>query len=196
MWWVRVRFLPPLVVAATVLAGFGLGHCPGCCGARAVPAAGRDSGQRDHIGSLPSSRAVPASAGTDRIVVTAVAAAVGSGPIRAAGPISFAEDVPLQHDDSMAHGWPVKTLWPVRQHTRGKVRLSGHDLSTGQPVWFSVSTLSRHPVLNWRHPTAAAGPQEGWSQFASQVIFPGAGCYRIRATWARASWTLTVGVGL
>ena len=115
MWWVRVRFLPPLVVAATVLAGFGLGHCPGCCGALAVPAAGRDSGQRDHIGSLPSSRAVPASAGTDRIVVTAV---------------------------------------------------------------------------------AAAGPQEGWSQFASQVIFPGAGCYRIRATWARASWTLTVGVGL
>jgi hypothetical protein len=48
MWWVRVRFLPPLVVAATVLAGFGLGHCPGCCGALAVPAAGRDSGQRDH----------------------------------------------------------------------------------------------------------------------------------------------------
>lgn len=146
--------------------------------------------------SCPGPRATPKAAGISRRVLAAVSPAVGVGAVRVAGPIAGEEFVSLLQDQPMVHGWPVKALWLVRQGTKPPPVLSGVDLSGPEPVWFSVLTISTHPKLPWRDSNAASGPADGWSQFASEMIFPSAGCYLVSAKWSGGSWSVTVGVGL
>lgn len=138
-------------------------------------------------------RAVPSEASVPRRLSPMFADGIGGEPVYAVGLMNSAT-VSLENDSAVAQGWPAKELWVINPRHRGPIALSGHNLVTGAPVWFSFSggsvlPTSTHPKLN--------GYDGGvdWAQFPSYVVFPQAGCYTVSAKWSTGSWQVTEAVG-
>jgi hypothetical protein len=138
-------------------------------------------------------RAVPITASVPRRLSPIFADGIGGGPVYAVGLMDSAA-VSLENDTAVAQGWPAKELWVINTRHRGPIALSGHNLVTGAPVWFSFSggsvpPTSTHPKLN------GYDGDVGWTQFPSYVVFPQAGCYTVSAKWSTGSWQVTEAVG-
>jgi hypothetical protein len=138
-------------------------------------------------------RAVPIEASVPRRLSPMFADGIGGGPVYAVGLMDSAA-VSLDNDTALAQGWPAKELWVINPRHRGPIALSGHNLVTGAPVWFSFSggsvlRASTHPKLN------GYDGGVGWTQFPSYLVFPQAGCYTVSAKWSTGSWHVTVAVG-
>jgi hypothetical protein len=100
----------------------------------------------------------------------------------------------------------TKIMWIVGPEYHQPVILSGHDLSTGAPVWFDLGAnvagggpgnpMTR-AVLDPTNPnrgetTNASGI---WNIWGILLYFFTAGCYQIDAAWAGGSWQVVVAVG-
>ena len=118
---------------------------------------------------------------------------IGGGPVYAVGLMDFAT-VSLENDRAVAQGWPAKELWVINPRYHGPITLSGRNLVTGAPVWFSFSgPASTHPKLNGSPP--GTGTSGIWTQDPSYVVFPQVGCYTVSARWSTGSWQVTKAVG-
>lgn len=138
-------------------------------------------------------RALPITASVPRRLSPMFGDGIGGGPVYAVGLMDSAA-VSLENDSALAQGWPAKELWVINPRYRGQIALSGHNLVTGAPVWFSFSggsvpSTSTHPKLNGYDGSV------GWTQFPSYVIFPQAGCYTVSAKWSTGSWRVIEAVG-
>lgn len=138
-------------------------------------------------------RAVPARAAVPRHLSSVFADGIGAGPVYAVGLMDSAT-ISLENDHAVAQGWPAKELWVIDPRYTGPITLSGHNLVTGAPVWFSLEgPTSTHPKLKGSPP--GAGPSGIWTQDPSYVVFPRAGCYTVSARWSTGSWQVTEAVG-
>lgn len=98
----------------------------------------------------------------------------------------------------------TKVMWIVGPSYHQPVTLSGHELSTGAPVWFDLSAVGSGPgapmtqaALDPTNPnrgetTNASGV---WHIWGILLYFFSAGCYQITASWAGGSWQVVVAVG-
>lgn len=97
----------------------------------------------------------------------------------------------------------TKVMWVVGPNYHQPVTLTGHDLSTGAPVWFDLSAVGSSPGNPMR--TAVldpANPNRGdtdnargtWNIWGILLYFFAAGCYQITAAWSGGSWQIVVAV--
>jgi hypothetical protein len=98
----------------------------------------------------------------------------------------------------------TKVMWIVGPNYHQPVTLSGHELSTGAPVWFDLSAVGSGPgnpmttaVLDPANPNRGdTGNTSGlWNIWGILLYFFAAGCYQIDAAWAGGSWQVLVAVG-
>jgi hypothetical protein len=87
-------------------------------------------------------------------------------------------------------GWPVKWLWQAAPNT-APIRVSITDLTRGGAL------IAIHGSQKSRTTTLDSGnvlvePANSWSSY---VLFPGAGCYRLDATWQGGTHSLTFAFG-
>ena len=77
------------------------------------------------------------------------------------------------------------------------------NLATGAPAWWGRSDQDAPTapvlVLDPTAPQTGAGdPHSGtadWLEWGSHMVLFQAGCYRLTATWAAGSWSMTVAAG-
>jgi hypothetical protein len=98
----------------------------------------------------------------------------------------------------------TKVMWIVGPNYHQPVMLSGHELSTGAPVWFDLSAVGSGPgnpmtraVLDPAAPNRGdTGNARGtWNIWGILIYFFSAGCYQIDAAWASGSWQVVFAVG-
>ncbi len=103
-------------------------------------------------------------------------------------------------------GYPsTKVMWIVGPNYHQPVTLSGHELSTGAPVWFDLSSPGgsspgdpmTRAVLDPAAPNRGATTNASgrWNIWGILLYFFRAGCYQIDAVWASGSWQIVVAVG-
>ena len=100
------------------------------------------------------------------------------------------------------YGWSHKFLWVVDANYKGGITLSGANLQDGTPLLpradepGSTSTFTSL-VLNTQNTAIPVGRRIGhWVEFPGGLIIPKAGCYQLKATWAKGSWQIPFAAGL
>jgi hypothetical protein len=130
--------------------------------------------------------------------------AVGGGPVWVDG---FVEGVPpatlaISPDTPSAYtawGWPVEIVLVYKDPFTAVVRLTGSDVRTGAPLWWSFVG----PFYTPPDPSVTFDPQQqqitsgggGAVWWYGKLYLPGSGCYVLSASWPGRSWTVHFAAG-
>lgn len=127
--------------------------------------------------------------------------AAGAGPVWVDGFHGSTAIISITRDATgpyTEYGWPVFTALALKRPFDEAVTLRGTDLSTGDPLWFSLAVSPASPLT----PLVIADPQQfvesgdstarWWS---GGMYLPGAGCYTLQASWQGGGWQITFAAG-
>jgi hypothetical protein len=135
-----------------------------------------------------------------RVRTTAVGpyrSVVGSEPVWAGvyAELDRAASVFVAHDAPRTeYGWRVKVLWVMRPDATGTVTAVGRPAEGGQTLWFELA--GDEPTTSLLlDPAQPETRDEGWLNFPSYAYFPAAGCYELRASSERGTWSVIFGLG-
>lgn len=138
-------------------------------------------------------------------------------------PMSFAGSAPawelglgtvlqLEPADGSSVPYPsTKIMWVVGPNVAQPVTLTGHELSTGAPLWFQVypsngvptdnpdalSVYTTHAVLDPAAPNRGATDNSTghWNIWGVGIIVLSAGCYQLDVTSSNGSWKAVFAAG-
>ena len=88
-------------------------------------------------------------------------------------------------------GWPIKWLWQAAPNT-APIRVSITDLTRGGALIVAIHGSQRSRTTTLDSGNVLVEPANSWSSY---VLFTGAGCYRLDATWGGGTRSLTFSFG-
>lgn len=108
----------------------------------------------------------------------------------------------LTPGDYTSAGWPVQVMALVRANLTQPVTITGHDLRTGYPLWWSPDANNPGAVEE-AAPVAVIDPTQlqsklgdgQWDIWFGVLYLPGAGCYALQSSWAGGHWVAFVAAG-
>ena len=97
-------------------------------------------------------------------------------------------------------GWPVQVSVLVQDNLTHQITLTGQDLRTTYRLWFSADANNPGAVdeaspLATIDPSSVSASMSDWKIWFGVLYLPGAGCYRLHATWQGGSWTVVFAAG-
>ena len=99
-------------------------------------------------------------------------------------------------------GWPVQVMVLVQVDLTQPITLMGHDLRTTYSLWFSADA-NNPGAIDEAAPLATIDPSQvasstsngRWKIWFGVLYLPGAGCYRLQASWPGGGWTVNFAAG-
>jgi hypothetical protein len=89
-------------------------------------------------------------------------------------------------------GYRIKVLWIVGPRRRERVRVTGAQVASGEPILFSVFGRGGEVAVLDPDNADSISEHTAWREFPSYLFFPRAGCYEIRMV---VGWRITFGFG-
>lgn len=115
---------------------------------------------------------------------------IGQSPVWNLG---LSPGMSLSLDSNGQTPWPLtKVMWIVGPDFNQPVTLSGHELTTGAPIWFgkdSEQPQTTHEVLDPSAPNRGGTNHEQgvWHIWGILIYFLRAGCYELDASWTNGA---------
>jgi hypothetical protein len=108
----------------------------------------------------------------------------------------------LPPSDYTLAGWPVQVQVLVQSTLTQPLTLTGQDLRTAYPLWFS-SDANNPGAIDEAVPLASIDPSQvasstvdgRWKIWFGVLYLPGAGCYQLQARWPGGGWRVTFAAG-
>ncbi|MGO8946277.1 MAG: hypothetical protein ACLQUY_01170 [Ktedonobacterales bacterium] len=108
----------------------------------------------------------------------------------------------LSPSDYTLVGWPVQVMVLVQVGLTQPITLTGYDLWMTYSLWFSADA-NNPGAIDGAAPLATIDPSQvasstsdgRWKIWFGVLYLPGAGCYRLHASWPGGGWTVAFASG-
>jgi hypothetical protein len=94
-----------------------------------------------------------------------------------------------------AWGWPVYTALAFKDPFTAVVTLTGSDVRTGAPLWWSFSNAPPAPSFTIDPQKQGHSGGSGALWWTGTLYLPGSGCYVLSTSWPGGGWTVHFAAG-